>query len=198
LQPGCGNGGGDGTGGEGGSGGQGGSGAAGDGSAELVVKPLMYTPPDTPTVLLEAGDALELWTAPQGGHVVNVGARIQGLDTDTIELRVRVRDLELRTIVAEEGRTVITREVPGEPGWRETDRRTRSQVTHVALCPNYGSRDIVGLEYEVEVSVTELYSDFTTGSASLVLLPSCLQTDSVLHDACICECTANYVLGKCG
>lgn len=50
---------------------------------------MMYVPSEQPVVLLEEdGVALELWRAPQGGHVLVVGARIRGLDSDTIELRV--------------------------------------------------------------------------------------------------------------
>ena len=61
----------------------------------------MYTPPEEPVCLLNKGDPIELWRAPQGGHVLVVGARVRGLDSDTISLRVRVRDPESDRILAE-------------------------------------------------------------------------------------------------
>jgi hypothetical protein len=158
----------------------------------------MYTPPDQPLVILEDGDPVELWRAPQGGHVLVVGARIRGLGGETISLRVRVRDPESNRILAEEKRTVVTELVPDEPGWRQTLRQTNSQATHVPVCPNYGARDIVSQTQRVEVHVTELYAPVeTTGQTELTLVPSCMQNEPSHLAQCVCECTADYVLGRC-
>jgi hypothetical protein len=177
-----------------------GAGAAGSSGApsDLEVLPVMYTPPDQPLVLLENGEPIELWRAPQGGHVLVVGARVRGLEGETISLRVRVRDPESNRILAEEKRTVVTELVPDAPGWRETLRQTNSQASHVPVCPNYGARDIVGQMQRVEVHVTELYAPVeTTGQTELTLVPTCMQTEPAHLAQCVCECTANHVLGQC-
>lgn len=166
----------------------------------LEVIPMMYQPIDQPAVVLEEdGVPFELWRAPQGGHVLVVGARIRGLDSDTIELRARLRNEETGAIVQEEARTVVTAEVPGEPGWAETDRRTESQSTHVPVCPNYNKNDdIEGRSYLLELEVRELYADESEGQASLHIVPTCMQTDPTELALCHCECKAGYKLGDCG
>jgi hypothetical protein len=147
--------------------------------------------------VLDDGGALELWRAPQGGHVILIGAQIKGLESDMIELRARLRVPTTNFVVAEEGRTVVTQPVPGEPGWRQTDRRTNSQAAHVPVCPNYEARAVVGEEHVLEVEVTELYADFSFGSATVTVLPTCMQTDPSENGNCVCECEADYTLGKC-
>ena len=187
-----------GAGGAGGNGGNAGASGSSGAPSNLEVVPVMYTPPDQPLVILENGDPVELWRAPQGGHVLVVGARIRGLEGETISLRARVRDPESNRILAEEKRTVVTELVPEEPGWRQTLRQTNSQATHVPVCPNYGTRDIVGQTQRVEVHVTELYAPVeTTGQTELTLVPTCMQTEPGHLAQCVCECTADYVLGRC-
>lgn len=180
--------------GPGGSGGA--AGAGGSGPTDLEVTAMMYTTPDTPEVLCVDGDSFELWRAPQGGHVMVVGARVAGLESDTIELRARLRDAESGWIVAEEARTVVMDEVPGEPGVLQTDRRTRSQAAHVPVCPDYDDDDIVDREHILEVEVTELYADFSQGTALVRVVPACMQ-EGADQERCRCECSAGYTLGKC-
>jgi hypothetical protein len=169
-----------------------------DGSRALEVKPFMYTTPPLPVRILADGDPIELFRAPQGGHVLMVGARVAGLQSNTIELRARLRRASTRVIVAEELRTVVMETVVEEPSWKQTDRRTPTQVAHVAVCPNYDAEDVVGVAHELEVVVTELHGDFSTGSRSLRVVPSCVQPATAEREECVCECKANYTLGKCG
>src|SRR5262245_62481449 len=99
----------------------------------LVVHAAQFTAESTPMRMLAEGDSLELWAAPQGGHVVLVGAKVQGLPGDIAVLRVRVRHPETNLIVAEEARSVKMVPVPGEPDTLQPDIRSRSQVAHVPL-----------------------------------------------------------------
>jgi hypothetical protein len=91
----------------------------------------------------------------------------------------------------------VTEIVTDASGWRQTDRRSNSQATHVPVCPNYDARDIVGKTQRIEVHVTELYADFSTGLTELTLVPSCVQIDPSHNEQCVCECSADYVLGRC-
>ncbi len=157
----------------------------------------MYTPIDLPPKLLADGDEMELWTAPQGGHVILGGVQIHGLDSEFIELHGAVRDLDSGELVTEAVRTVVVAPLEGEPGWVENDRRSVSQMVHIALCPDYGPKPIAGTAYQLELEVTELYDDFETGSTSVEIVPTCMQTEPQPLERCQCECEANYVLDKC-
>jgi hypothetical protein len=86
--------------------------------------------------------------------------------------------------------------VPGEPDMMQPDLRVRSQVAHVPLCPDYDTFDIVDRPMSVTVQVMAPPVDPThVGETTLTLLPTCAAAASEEH--CRCECTANYVLGKC-
>jgi hypothetical protein len=161
----------------------------------LVVRPAQFTEENMPMRMLDQNDPLELWPAPQGGHVVLVGAQVRKLPVDTAVLKVRVRHPDTNVIVAEEARTVKMVPVPGEADTMQPDLRSRSQVAHVPLCPDYDPFDIVDRPMSVTVQVLAPPVDPThVGEATLTLVPTCIAADD---EACRCECTANYVLGKC-
>src|SRR5689334_20539303 len=71
---------------------------ASDGASEnddaprgLVVLPAQFTELDTPLRMLAEGDSIDLWPAPQGGHVVLVAAKVRNFVGDTAVLRVQAR-----------------------------------------------------------------------------------------------------------
>jgi hypothetical protein len=172
--------------------------APGDATGALEVTPAAFTEENAPMRLLGPDDTLELMRAPQGGHVVLLAAQIRNANTSAATIRVRVRRPDTGFIVAEEKRTVAMVPVPGEPATRQPDLRSRSQVAHVPLCPDYDPIDIVAQPLDVEFEVTTLYTEPPqTGSARLRLLPTCRQTVPEEKALCQCECEANYALGKC-
>jgi hypothetical protein len=164
----------------------------------LVVLPAQFTEENAPMRMLGEGDPLELWPAPQGGHVVLVAAKVKNLVGDTAMLRVRIRYPDTPFIIAEEARSVKMVPVPDEPGTMQPDLRTRTQVAHVPLCPDYDPMDIVDRPLEVVVQVTSLVGseEPQAGTATLRLYPACV-AGKVDVPFCRCECSANYVLGKC-
>jgi hypothetical protein len=164
---------------------------------ELIVLPAQFTEEATPMRMLAESDPIDLWNAPQGGHVVLLGAKVKNLTSDTVNLKVRVRHLDTGLIVSEEGRTVKMVPVPDEPGVMQPDIRSRSQVSNVALCPNYDPAGIVDRLVLVEVTVTALYTQpVQTGQATMKLVPRCSTPDDEAF--CRCECEKDYFLGKCG
>jgi hypothetical protein len=157
-----------------------------------------FTEENAPMRLLHRDDAIDLIRAPQGGHVALLGAQIRNVSTTAAILRVRMRRPDTGFIVAEEKRTVAMIPVPGNAGTLEPDLRSRSQVAHVPLCPDYDAIDVVDRPLDVEIQVTALYTDPPRiGSARLQLVPACRQTTPEEHALCRCECEANYALGKC-
>ena len=164
----------------------------------LVVVPAAFTEENAPMRLLRTGDAIDLVRPPQGGHVVLLAAQVRNMSTHAATLRVRMRRPETGFIVAEEKRTVAMVPVPGEHATMQPDLRSRSQVSHVPLCPDYDSVDIGEQPLDVEIQVTALYTDPPrVGSARLLLVPTCRQTTEGELALCRCECEANYTLGKC-
>jgi hypothetical protein len=173
--------------------------AEGDAMDALVVVPAEFTGENAPLRLLQRGDAIDLTRAPQGGHVVLLAAQVKNMSTSAATIRVRMRRPDTGFIVAEEKRTVAMVPVPGEPATMQPDLRSRSQVAHVPLCPDYDPVDIVGQPLDVEIDVTALYTEPPrTGSARIQLVPACRPTTPDQEALCRCECEANYALGKCG
>jgi hypothetical protein len=168
------------------------------GGSDLIVLPAQFTEENMPLRMLADGDPLDLWAAPQGGHVVLLSAKVKHLVTDTATLRVVIRRPDTGFIVAQESRTVAMVPVPGEPDTKQPDLRSRSQAAHVPLCPDYDPIDIVDQPVSVSVHVTGLYTDPpATGEATRRLVPSCDRTTPEDMPLCRCECQGNYFLGKC-
>jgi hypothetical protein len=162
----------------------------------LVLIPAQFTEENMPMRILHDGDHIDLWPAPQGGHVVLVAAQVKNFLGDTAMLRVHARYPDTPFIIAEEARTVKLVPVPGEPDTMQPDLRTRTQVAHIPLCPDYDPWDIVDRPLEFAVSLTSTMSEEPqTGAVTLRLYPSCAASGN--EPFCQCECRANYVLGKC-
>jgi hypothetical protein len=179
------------------SGSGGAAGAGGGDSGPLVVQAIEYDQYTQQFRVLSDGDTVQLVRPPQGGHVIFIGARVQNLDSDTIDLTGRIRDEQTNSIVQEDTRTVVTETVPDMPGWRQSDHRSFSQVSNIALCPDYDPKDILGQSYLLEVRVDELYAQGSSGSVSLHVVPACSQDNASGKSLCECECSADYTLGKC-
>ncbi len=167
-----------------------------DADSGLVILPAQFTEEGMPMRMLGAGDPVDLWNAPQGGHVVLLGAKVKNLTSDTATLKVRFRRPDTGLIVSEEGRTVKMLPVPDEPGVMQPDIRSRSQVSNVPLCPSYGPTGVVDESFDMEVSMTALYTDpVESGTTTLRVVARCSTPSDEAF--CRCECEPDYFLGKC-
>lgn len=162
----------------------------------LDVLPADFVAEDQPMKMLSEGDPIQLVAAPQGGHVIHIGARVRGLGSDTVNIRTRLRDPATNAIQTEEARDIVMRPVPGQPEWMEPDLRSVSQVTHIPACPNYDDVTLLDTLWKLEVVVDELEGP-GLGSATVGVKPACQQADQALAAMCKCECAPSYVLGKC-
>jgi hypothetical protein len=166
------------------------------GDDELVVFPAQFTEERMPMRMLAEGDPVDLWNAPQGGHVVLVGAKVKNLKSDTVKILARFRRLDNGFILAEDGRTVKMVPVPDEPGFMQPDLRSASQVSNVPLCPSYDGTGIVDEMFEAEVRITALYTDpVQSGEAKMRVVARCSTPDDEVF--CRCDCGPDYFLGKC-
>jgi hypothetical protein len=162
----------------------------------LDVLPADFVAENQPMKMLAEGDSIQLVAAPQGGHVIHVGARVRGLGSDTVNIRTRLRDPATNAIQTEEARDIVMRPVPGQPEWMEPDLRSVSQVTHIPACPNYDPVTLLDAPWKLEVIIDEI-DGRGLGSATVGVKPSCAQTGAGPLKQCQCECEPSYVLGKC-
>lgn len=168
-----------------------------DGGAPLSVQPYLYLAQGAGYATIEPGGEIELWAAPQGGHWARVGARVGGLETDAAELVARLVDPETKAVVVEATRTAPMVAAADAPGWKQPDPTDMYNVVHLPLCPGEGGRALDGGSFWLEVEVTELYGDFSTGSVSVPVVPRCQQAPGADLDYCRCECAGDYLPGKC-
>jgi hypothetical protein len=148
------------------------------------------------TVWLKDQDDVRLVNAPQGGHVLHIAARIEAVRTKRVEIRAQLRHPDTGAIEAEEARTINV--VETAPGAFESKPGSISDVAHIPVCPNYGTRDVLDQEWLLDVTVTELPDRTGVGSTEVRVTPRCNHSDAKIQALCQCECAADYVLGKCG
>ena len=179
--------------GAGGMGGTSGGGQAGQANAsacneQLELRIGEFLEEDQPLDLLEAGDPLHLWNAPQGGYVVTVAAEVGGLVTSIVDIEARLLDAETEAVLSDNLRTIVMTPIAGQAGWMSPDIRSRSQVAHVALCP--GSERVVrDHEFVLEIEIRETESDCRgVGVARLPVVPRCLQEVEGERAYCDCQC----------
>ncbi len=157
----------------------------------------MYTPETDPVVLLEDGGDIDFFLPPQGGFVILVGAQIDHTDSNVVDLEATLKNAATGELVVEDSRNVKLQRLPGHPTKFITDRRSISQVVHLTLCPSESAAGANGIELELELKATELYSDFSTGSATLRVTPVCNEAQSATQEYCKCLCGPDYKPGKC-
>jgi hypothetical protein len=140
------------------------------------------------------GQPVDLEFPVQGGHVLFVAARIQNLDGCAAELSSRLIDPASGEVLAQEKRSVDFTVKDGMGGISQLSET--ANTANVPACPAFGPRDVVGAAWHLEVKVKDRSGKEAT--AQRLVVPSCRQADAKARAACICECSKNYYLGKCG
>jgi len=158
-------------------------------SDELELRLGEFVAEGEPLRLLAPGDPLHLWNAPQGGHVVNTAAEVHGLVTSIVSIEARLLDPVTEELVKDDVRSIVMKPIPGDDGWMSPDIRSRSQVTHIALCPDSGGQVFLDQEFLLEVEILERDTECQgRGIARVPVVPRCLQEASVEREFCVCEC----------
>ena len=147
-----------------------------------------------PLALLNSGDPLHLWDAPQGGHVVTVGAEVGGLVTSIVGIEARLLDPETDELVKDDERSIVMKPIADDEGWMTPDIRSRSQVAHLPMCPDAEGRQMIDRELLLEIEIHETESECQgSGKASVRVVPGCLQGDEDDSAFCECQCSATDV-----
>jgi hypothetical protein len=176
---------------------------AGCDAGSLELAPGHFTEEGQPLTPLSSGDAVSLAQATQGGQVLYVASRVRGLPEEpdavvVVQIEAFARDPTSGAELAHDLRTIRMLPVPGEPGVMQPELRSRSQVAHLVLCPNYETRDLIGAEWLVELTIEEFDVECPKrGAAELLVVPNCDGRTPENQALCECECEANYTPGKC-
>ncbi len=145
--------------------------------------------------VVNANDPVPLEPPPQGGYVMYIGAQVRNLDACGAELRGSLRDPVTDDEVGFDART--TNLLLGADGWGRPDPSDNSNVSNVNGCPDYFAKDVQNQTYNLRVTVVD--REGRSGVTTVPIVPTCDQlTDPKIHYDCVCTCSANYVLGRCG
>ncbi len=139
------------------------------------------------------GGTVDLVGAVQGGHVLFVGARVDGLCAEQADLWAVLRAPADGSIVAEDRRQGVPMHVRAD-GSREPDWAGR-QVAMVPACPSLAGARIVGETFDLELTVTDPAGH--AASAGVRVRLTCSQTDPYWSAFCACECDAGGTPGAC-
>lgn len=151
---------------------------------------------------LTEGATLTLFTPPQGGKIVLVGAHIQNMDGCGAVLTGRLRDpsREGEPVSVHEGRTVRFLELDDRPGWGGVPTGPSAFTVLAAganlpACHNYEARDMDGCDWILDVSVEDRAGRAVSARLPVTLAcpeddPGAEREDERLE--CECECAANF------
>ena len=138
------------------------------------------------------GDAIPLEPPPQGGYVFYVGAKVRNVDACGIQLAGTLRDPDSGDRIGYDART--TDLLLTADGWGQPDPGNNANVANVNGCPDYGAKDVQGKPYQLEMYATDRSGRTAKVTASVV--PTCMQSNPLVQQDCLCNCSANYMLGK--
>lgn len=147
------------------------------------------------------GEALTLYTPPQGGKIVLVGALVQNMVPCNVIVTSRLRHptAEGEPVAVREGREIKYEPIDGRDGWgapRTVAEDPLDLAPNVPACFNYADRDMYGCEWILEVSAEDLDGRYVEKRFRVV--PQCLEGDPNAEPGiCECECAASYVDGRC-
>jgi hypothetical protein len=160
----------------------------------ISVTPGFYTAESQPLQLLADGDDVSIRLASQGGYVMFIGARVNGLEPGPGRLQAELINPETGEVFVSDSRVVQLVVSPDGSGDVEPDSRSASQFAHLLACPNYELRPVHGLDWLLVVRAGP--PDGRLGRAVRTVRPICAAGPR--YENCVCECQPEYFFGKCG
>lgn len=148
-------------------------------------------------MLLDPDADVTLVHPPQGGRVILIGAQVENFTTDTADIETTLWSPDGKQYTRA-ARTIAVVPVPGRPDLVQPDLRSRTQVSHMTMCPVVGDRDIVDRTWSLEVRMTEYGTSCPrTGSARIAVVPRCVDADPTSLASCRCLCSVGGSLTGC-
>lgn len=125
-----------------------------------------------------------------------IGARITGLDPGPAGIATELVNPDTSAVFIVDSRMVELFEAPTESGAVEPDSNSSSNFSHLLPCPNYEERPVEGVDWTLNVEMSDPDAPDHLGSASVRVRPTC--APGLRYEQCVCECKPWYVFEKCG
>ena len=127
------------------------------------------------------GGTVPLLRAPQGGHIILLGARVMDASTCMPEATGLLRDTTTNAVIGQDRAQLYLQSSGG--GWSEPSN-SLSSMPNVPVCPSSSAtRAVVGNTYSIELTLTDGGS--TIASLTAVVTPTCPTNDG---GDCAIEC----------
>jgi len=129
------------------------------------------------------GAAVPLIAAPQGGHILLIGARVRGVSGCSVQINAALRDPCNNRVVGLEDRP-ITLQDRGD-GWAvPIDPGELANYANVAVCPvQAAAHDLHGNLFELEVRISD-DAGTVLAERTAMIRPTCGPDDTY----CRCDC----------
>jgi hypothetical protein len=126
------------------------------------------------------GGTVPLMRAPQGGHIILLGARVMDTASCMPEATGLLRDTTTGAVIGQDRATLYLQASTG--GWSEPSNAL-SSMPNVPVCPSgAATRAINGNAYTLELTLSD--GGDTIASLTAVVTPTCSMND----DYCATEC----------
>jgi len=155
---------------------------------------IVFTDGKDPTLQpLATGQVVPLEPPPQGGYVMYVAARVLNLDA-CVEVAGKLRDPASGNQVGFDARTTTL--IRDSAGFGVPDGTNNANLSNLNGCPDYTPRDVHAQDYILDVDIKDRSG--RTLHLTDHIVPTCNLSSPAVQADCVCTCSANYYLGKCG
>jgi hypothetical protein len=134
--------------------------------------------------LVEARDGTQvpLVRAPQGGHIMLVGAKLQNSTDCMLDATGDLRDPTTGRVIGLDQRSLLLSS--GSDGWAQPSDPALSSMPNVAVCPSAAaSKSIDGNPYTVELALVD-GDGKSVAMLSATVTPMCPAGDDYCHTEC--------------
>jgi hypothetical protein len=131
--------------------------------------------------VISDGDPVTLMRAPQGGHILLVGARIHNDDTCQLDATGSLRDTASNRVLGLDERSMYLTKT-GD-GWSQPEA-SLSAAPNVAVCPNSATTAAVaGNIYQLEIALVDS-SGAQVADVKANVIPTCDADDTYCTQEC--------------
>jgi hypothetical protein len=133
-------------------------------------------------VTLHDGDHVPLMRAPQGGHILLVGARVHSDDTCDLDATGSLRDTASNRVIGLDERTLYVT-ATGD-GWAAPQQPVElNAMPNIAVCPTAATTAAInGNPYQLEVAITTNGSQ--VADLKIMAIPTCAADDTYCAQEC--------------
>ena len=151
------------------------------GGSDEVEAVLVAAGEDGTLIEVHDGTAVPLVRAPQGGHIMLVGAKLKGSTDCTLDATGALRDPATNRVLGLDERALLL--TTGGDGWSHPSDPPLSSVPNVAVCPtSAATMSVDGNAYTFELTLRD--GSKTVATLTATVTPTCPMGDSYCHIEC--------------